>query len=147
MSVGLRAVRTNKLTEAQQASVLRHFLEWRDSLPDLTDAAAGQILGLSQGSINAIKHGRANLSTTTLILLRDAVGISIDEILGLPPLPPKEPQVPVKTPISDRDAMLEAAIEAGIERALARRLGATPAGTEAAALPPKRPTRSEPPKS
>lgn len=88
-----KRIRENKLTEVQQASVLRHFLIWRESVSHLKDGAAGEILGLSQPSVNAIKKGRANLSATTLILLREQIGVSLDEILGLPPLPQKAPQV------------------------------------------------------
>lgn len=53
----------------------------------LSETAIGKRWGLSQATVNALKSGTASkIGLRTLLQLRAALHMSIDELLGLPPI-------------------------------------------------------------
>lgn len=67
-------------TKAREA--LELFLEREE----LTEDEAGARLGVDQGTINRVKNGRLQAPLALLIALRVELGVSIDQMLDLPPL-------------------------------------------------------------
>lgn len=88
--------------------------------PGKSERTIARAFGISQPALNKIRRCEGALGVHALLYLRDALRVSIDELLGLPVLAP----VPVPVAVTE--------LELAVERALARRFPVEPT----APLPP-----------
>lgn len=90
-----------KRTKRIDSDALEHFGRelgrWVQEAHAGNQTAAGRALGLSQGHISAMIAGVRGPGLPTLIALREKTGRSIDDLLGLGPLPAR-PAVNARLP-------------------------------------------------
>lgn len=73
------------------ARAVERFIAERFRGARVSEREIAEALGLSQPALNKIRHADGSLGINTLLALRTAIGVSLDDLLELPPLEASRP--------------------------------------------------------